>query len=153
MKALRNLLRKVLSLNDEQVRAANQTIKTGSDPYITVRLLTSIPTGNAYITFDGEREKEQANTSYTSTVSLNAYGTGSYQLMLRVVAVLQLSQAATEFKKINAGLLSFSPIRDLSGMVGAGNEERAQVDMQITHIHKVETDLKRFDTVTVTPKI
>lgn len=153
MKALRSLLRKVLCLDDEDVRESSKTIKTGSNPYIVVKLVTSITIGNAHITYDGEREKEQSNTSFVSTVSLNAYGTGSYQLLIRAVAVLQLSQAAREFKNMNSGLLSFSAIRDITAALGAGSEERAQVDIQITHIHKVEDDLMRFDTVTVTPKI
>lgn len=151
-RTFRFLLRKVLALDDEEIAEPNQPIDVGDGSFISVKLVTSVPTGNAHLTFDGTSEKELARTSFISTVSLIAYGTDPYPLLIRVVTALQTSAALQGFKQMNAGLLSLSAIRDVTDPEKADAEERIQVDVQITHSHKLETDLMRFDTVTVTPK-
>ncbi len=148
-KALRHHLRQLLNLDEDQVRSAEEPFDTGDKPFISVRMNQSTPIGVTRITYHGHIETERLQDSYTSLISINAYGTGAYALMQRLCALMRSSYSLSELKKMHTGLLNISPIRNLSGEEGAGYEERAQTDLTFMHAHLTETPLKYIETVPV----
>ncbi|HEY4292057.1 phage neck terminator protein [Luteibacter sp.] len=149
MTELRNLVRRLLSLPDGTVRPANQPAPTGREPFVAVQRLHTDPVGAETITFDGEGEKETIHSSYLSTVSINAFGTEAYELLLKMRSALASSAGIAGMKAIGGGIVSTGQVIDLTGIVGAGYEERARVELQISHTHAVVTDQLRTDEITV----
>lgn len=147
MKALRNLLRRVLNLSNEQVRSANEPFPTGDQPFLMVYLAQSNPVGMAKLEFNGDEEIEIIRTSFVSLVNIHFYGTGAYSMALRLHALIQSSFSQAELKKMNAALLTVSEITELSGLEGAGYEERAKLDLQLTHGHITTVPLARIKQV------
>jgi len=147
MTALRNLLRRLLSLPDGSVRPADKPAPTGDAPFLSVKLVSSPALGAERRDFDGEKEQETITSSYLSKISVNAFGTNAYDLMLKARSVLASSAGISGFRAMGAGLVSVSDVLDLSAIVGAGYEARARIELQVSHIHRVVTDLKRFDSV------
>jgi len=95
--------------------------------------------------FDGAHEKETVRSSYLSFVSINAYGTEAYELMLKLRSVLASSAGIDGMKAIGGGIVDTGDVLDLSAIVGAGYEERARVELQISHTHSVVADQPRID--------
>ncbi|WP_444542962.1 phage neck terminator protein [Laribacter hongkongensis] len=143
---LRHLLRRLLSLPDGSVRAADQAAPADRHgPFMTVRVVTTVEIGQARRTFDGEREIETVSQTCLSTVSVQAFGTNAYALMQKLRALLESSAGMSGLKALHCTVLSMTPVRNLTGIIGIGIEERANVDLTINHDHIVEIDLRRID--------
>ncbi|SEO76353.1 hypothetical protein SAMN02800692_1993 [Luteibacter sp. UNC138MFCol5.1] len=149
MKELRNLVRRLLALPDGVVRPANQPAPTGREPFVTVNRTRTTAAGAETRAFDGGIEKEFIHSSYLSTVSINAFGTEAYELLLKLRSVLASSAGIAGMKALGAGVVVAGEVIDLSAIVGAGYEERARVELQISHTHTVVTDQPRIDEVEV----
>jgi hypothetical protein len=145
MTELRNLVRRLLSLPDGTVRPANQPAPTGREPFVTVQRIRTDPLGSETLTFDGEAEKETIHSSYLSTVSVNAFGTDAYELLLKLRSVFASSAGIDGMKAAGGGIVTTGEVIDLTGIVGAGYEERARIELQISHTHTVVTDQLRID--------
>ena len=139
-KELRQLLRKHLSLSDEQVREADKPIPTGDVAFITVKLSNSQPVGSSSFSFDGEREIEKISDSLNSMLSINAYGPNAFGMLTRARLALKSSSAKSDFKGLGVGVLSISSPKDLTEIVGAGYESRALLELQLTHAHTIEIE-------------
>ena len=150
MTGLRNLIRAVLSLPDKTVRDADMAAPTGAVSFVTVRKMTTQEVGRARRDFDGVTETERIVKSAETTVSLNTYGNNANVLMEKLTVMFQSSAGIQGMKALKGGILRMSPVRNLSGVAGAGQEERAQMDIVISHEHKVEVDLQRVDQGDVT---
>lgn len=150
MTGLRNLIRAVLSLPDGTVRNADEAAPTGAVSFVTVRKMTTREIGRARRDFDGAAEIERIRKSVETTISINAYGNNANALLEKLTVMLQSSRGIQGMKALHAGILRMSPVRNLSGVVGAGQEERAQMDITISHEHKVDVDLHRIDEVDIT---
>lgn len=122
-----------MNLDDEQVRSANEPFPIGDKPFIVVLLNQSEPIGLAKLEFNGD--VETIKTDFISLANINFYGSGAYSMALRLHALIQSSFCMSELKKMNAALLRVSEINELSGQEGAGYEERAKLDLQLTHAH------------------
>lgn len=144
MTELRNLVRRLLSLPDGSVRPANQAAPTGGDPFVSVFRSRTDPVGAETLSFDGEHETETIRSSYLSTVSINAYGTNAYDLLLKLRSVLASSAGLAGMKAIGGGIVTMGQVADLSAIVGAGYEERARIELQISHTHTVVADQLRI---------
>ncbi|OAQ22231.1 hypothetical protein K457DRAFT_131417 [Linnemannia elongata AG-77] len=150
MKGLRSLLREVLSLPSGAVRPSYQAGPAGTEPCVIVSVLTSVEIGTTRQEFDGAREMERLSTARLTTVSIEAYGNNAYALMQTLMTLLQASSTQTMMRnRLNAGLVTLSPLRDLTTIVGAGPEERAQFDATFSHSDCVEIDLKRIEHASV----
>ncbi len=150
MTGLRDLIREVLSLPDKTVRDADQAAPTGAVAFVTVRELTTNEVGRARRDFDGATEIERICMSVETSVSINAHGNDALALMKKLAVMFQSSAGIQGMRKHKGHILRLSPVRNLSGIAGAGQEERAQMDIVISHEHKVEVDLKRIDQGDVT---
>lgn len=150
MTGLRNLIRAVLSLPDGRVRDADQAAPTGAVAFVTVREMTTREVGRARRDFDGATETEHIRKSAETTVSINAYGNDANSLIKKLSVMFQSSAGIQGMKAIKGGILRMSPVRNLSGVIGAGQEERAQMDIVISHEHKVDVGLERIDQGDVT---
>lgn len=146
MKALRGLLRTSLNLDNNQVVPSNKPFPRGGKPFITVNLVTSQPIGVGKRDFLGDEETEVIRTSFDSLVSLNFYGENANAFAIRAQAILQSSFVQAELHKLNTALYNTSAIRDLSGSLGAGYEERAQLDLNFSHTHITTTPFNKIDT-------
>jgi hypothetical protein len=144
MVELRNLVRRLLSLPDGTVRPAKQAGPVGGEPFVTVYRTRTEPLGTETRSFDGESESETVRSSYRSFVSINAYGTEAYELMLKLRSVLATSAGLDGMKAIGGGIVDTGDVLDLSAIVGAGYEERARVELQISHTHTVVADQPRI---------
>lgn len=149
MTALRNLIRALLSLPDGAVRPADQAAPTGVQPFLTVRELTSVEVAAARRDFDAGHERETIRQSMETLVSVNAYGTAAGALMRKLRAMLRSTEGITGMKAMGGALLRVSPARNLSAAVGAGQEERAQMDLTISHTHLVSVEQRRIESATV----
>lgn len=150
MTGLRDLIRAVLSLPDGTVRDADLAAPTGAVSFVTVREMVTNEVGRARRDFDGATETERIRLSAETTVSINAYGNNAIALMKKLRLMFQSSAGIQGMKSLKGGILRMSPVRNLSGVAGAGQEERAQMDIVISHEHKVEVDLQRVDQGDVT---
>lgn len=147
MTALRNLIRAVLTLPDGTVRDADQAAPTGAVAFLTVRKMTTQEVGRARRDFNGAKETERIRKSVETSVSINAYGNNANALMEKLSVVFQSSAGIQGMKALKGHVLRMSPVRNLSGVIGAGQEERAQMDIVISHEHKVDVDLHRINQV------
>jgi hypothetical protein len=112
--------------------------------------MTTQEVGRARRDFDGAAEIERIRKSAETTVSINAFGNNAIALMEKLTVMLQSSAGIQGMKAIKGHILRMSPVRNLSGVIGAGQEERAQIDVVISHEHKVDVDLARIDEVDAT---
>lgn len=150
MKALRSLLREVLSLPSGSVRPNYQASPSGTEPVVIVSMLTSIEIGTTRQDFDGAREIDRLSTARLTTVSIEAYGNNAYELMQTLTTLLQASSTQSMLRtRLKAGLVTLSPLRDLTIVIGAGSEERAQFDATFSHTHIVEIEQRRIERATV----
>lgn len=149
MTELRNLVRRLLSLPDGSVRPAKQAGPTGGQPFVTVYRTRTQPLGVETRAFDGAEERETIRSSYLSFVSVNAFGTEAYELMLKLRSVLASSGGIDGMKAIGGGVVDAGEVLDLSAIVGAGYEERARIELQISHTHTVVADQSRIDEVRI----
>ncbi len=116
--------------------------------FITVDLISSKEIGQSKRRFDGK--KERIITSCLSMVSISCYGTNAVRVAIKLRTILQSSELIDAFKAMNAGIVSFSDVRNLTATISANFEERAQFDCEISHHHIVETPLNPIEQVDVT---
>ncbi len=146
MKVLRSLLREVLSLPSGSVRPSYQTSPSGTESFVIASVLTSVEIGTTRQDFDGAREIERLSTARLTTVSIEAYGNNAYELMQKLTTLLQASSTQAMMRaRLKAGLVTLSPLRDLTTVIGAGPEERAQFDATFSHTHIVEIEQRRIE--------
>jgi hypothetical protein len=116
--------------------------------FVTVGRLTSRDLGVEY-RYLGDQEQEIVTTSRITTTSVNAYGQNAFLLIERLASTLNISEIAQGFKAIGASTLTVSPIRNLPTVLSGGKEQRAQIDIDIMHIHRVGADVWRAKTVEI----
>lgn len=108
--------------------------------FITVDMLFSQEIGQSRRVFDGKTE--HITTSLQTTVSISCYGNHSIAMATKLKNLLQSSAALSAFKAMNAGIVRFSDVRNLTTTVGADYEERGQFDCVISHHHIVAIPLE-----------
>lgn len=111
---------------------------------MTVRIVTTVEIGQARRVFDGARETETIMQACLSTVSVQAFGTNAYALMQKLRALLESSAGLSGLKALHCTVPSMTPVRNLTGVIGAGIEERANIDLTINHDHIVEIDQRHI---------
>lgn len=117
--------------------------------FVSVNQLTSEPIGTE-IKFDGVNEQEIITTTRETIISINAFGKNAYQLIENLSTSINTTFAQQLFKKIDAGVVRKSQIRNLPTAIAGGKEERAQIDLTISHIHRMATPLRRGESVDIT---
>ncbi|MCF2964506.1 hypothetical protein LXP63_14575 [Yersinia pestis subsp. pestis] len=150
LKAVRQTIAEVLSLPSELVLDADEMPDVSAlKAFITIGRVTSEPLGSEY-RFDGMTEREAVTVSRLTVLSVNAYGRNAYPIIEKLASALALSAAQSSLKHAGAAVLKLSPIRNLPTAIAGGFEQRAQIDITLSHIHRVEAQVNRAETVEIT---
>ena len=99
------------------------------------------------IKFDGVNEEEIASTARELTISVNAYGKNSYDLLCKLTESMRLTPVWQRLKHLGMGYLRCSQIRSLPTTIAGGKEQRAQVDLTFSINPIVKVSVNRGDTV------
>lgn len=153
MTAVNRTVAVVLQLPDDRVINAEDEIDVSSfDYFITVFNTYETETG-AEIKFNAIDETETVTASREVTLSINAYGHNARQIIEKLVSSMRFSSTAKHFTKIGLGFVSSSQIRSLPTAISGGKEQRAQVDLIFSCIHRLQDDdVNRGETVTILTK-
>ena len=115
--------------------------------FITVDVISQTEIGTAKRRYDGKTET--ITSSLLSTVSLSCYGNNALRVAAKLKTVMQSSRMIDALKAMNAGIVRFSDVRNLTATIGAEYEERGQFDCIISHNHIIETPLEPIEQVDV----
>ncbi|KLU15079.1 hypothetical protein AFK69_16170 [Xenorhabdus sp. GDc328] len=150
MRAVRQMIATVLKLPESVVLDADgETDVSDMQSFITVNRVTSEMMGEEY-KFDAREEVEIITVTRESVISVNAFGKNSYLIIEKLATVLRTSYAQSLLTRIGAGLVRKSQIRNLPTAIAGGKEQRAQIDLTLSHIHRIETPMNQAKTVDIT---
>lgn len=150
MTALVLLVQKALSLPDKVVRQANEPFPAGLDAYITIEHHTDTRTTTSKSGFDSVAEVITLSTGKQARLTINAYGTGSFNTLNKLRDLLSAAPAVkSELRKLGLGILAFSEVRNISAWAPPSYEERAVFDTEILYMHKISVDTKRIEQVDI----
>lgn len=136
-----------MKLPDETVVSGHLPERRDRTAFITVDEISQAEIGQAKRTFDGENETITA--SILTTVSISAYGNNAVAMAAKIKLVLQSSRLMDTLNAMQAGIVRFSDVRNLTATVGADYEERGQFDCVISHTHRIITPLEAIEAVEV----
>lgn len=97
-----------------------------------------------------EDDKQEVTTVYNATYSVHIIGKGAIIWASRLDASLRLTDSVTELYQMGAGILTISPIRDLSLSIDGGYEERAQIDITLSQRTTILSDHNAMQSVDFT---
>ena len=110
---------------------SNSKIDVTKTPfYATLGLVTMVKQGTSRKQRDNE--KQEVTTVYNATYSVHIIGKGAIMWASRLDASLRLTDSTIELYNLGIGILTISPIRDLSLSIDGGYEERAQIDITLS---------------------
>ena len=147
MMEVRRTIAEVLTLPESIVFDANNMQDVSRlDRFITVLNSYQSDIGTE-IKFDGVNEEEIASTARELTISVNAYGKNSYDLLCKLTESMRLTPVWQRLKHLGMGYLRCSQIRSLPTTIAGGKEQRAQVDLIFSINPIVKAQVNRGDTV------
>ncbi|MDC9598829.1 phage neck terminator protein [Xenorhabdus anantnagensis] len=151
MRAVRQTIATVLKSRKELpvLDGDGETDISDMNHFITVNRVTSELIGEEY-KFNADREVEIITVTRETIVSVNAFGKNSYLIIEKLATVLRTSYAQSLLTRIGAGLVRKSQIRNLPTAIAGGKEQRAQIDLTLSHIHRIETPMNQARTVDIT---
>ena len=149
-KLIRKFVRETLGMPDNSVRKANQTAPTGpQDEQFATVLITVIDS-------TGEDDRHLANEAAPSlnvsetligqrrlVASIQFFRGDAYTKACRLNTLLSRSSCVDKLQAIGLGLVRASPARNLTGVIDAGWEDRAQIDLEF---HLVAKDVQSVPT-------
>ena len=109
---LRVLIAKALNVNESLVRDSYSKTLNDKTAFLTLHLLTSTQKGREYKFFKGE--KEVITSTREAIVSVNAYGNNANFIIEKLNSLFYASEFLKELKILGLGLVTVSPIRNLS---------------------------------------
>lgn len=133
---LKVLIAKALNVDESLVRDSYSKTLNDKAAYLTLHLLTSTQKGREYKFIEGE--KEVITSTREAVVSVNAFGKNANFIIEKLNTLFYSSECLKELKILGLGLVTISPIRNLSQIVGGGVEERASIDLTLSYINRVE---------------
>lgn len=147
MMEVRRTIAEVLTLPESIVFDANNMQDVSRlDRFITVLNSYQSDIGTE-IKFNGVNEEEIASTARELTISVNAYGKNSYDLLCKLTESMRLTPVWQRLKHLGMGYLRCSQIRSLPTTIAGGKEQRAQVDLTFSINPIVKVSINRGDTV------
>ena len=141
---LKVLIAKALSVDESLVRDSYSKALNDKAAYLTLHLLTSTQKGREYKFFKGE--KEVITSTREAVVSVNAYGKNANFIIEKLNSCFYTSEFLKGLKNLGLGLVTVSPIRNLSLTVGGGVEERASIDLTLSYINRIEASQNEIKT-------
>lgn len=94
-----------------------------------------------------DNEKQEVTTVYNATYSVHIIGKGAIMWASRLDASLRLTDSTIELYNLGVGILTISPIRDLSLSIDGGYEERAQIDITLSQRTTIVVDHNSMQSV------
>ncbi|MDC9606859.1 LIC_12616 family protein [Xenorhabdus griffiniae] len=150
MRAVRQMIATVLKLPESVVLDADgETDVSDIQSFITVNRVTSELMGEEY-KFNARKEVEIITVTRETLISVNAFGKNAYLIIEKFASVLRTSYAQSLLTSMGAGLVRKSQIRNLPTAIAGGKEQRAQIDLTLSHIHRIETPINQAKTVDIT---
>ncbi len=150
MREVRRTIAEVSQLREELViDGDDETDVSDWEYFISVNRLPSEPIGTE-IKFDATNEKEIVTSTYETSISINAFGRNAYLIIEKLSTSIRTSYAQQLFKRIGVGVVRSSQIRNLPTAIAGGKERRAQFDLVLSHIHRIEAPLNRGESVVIT---
>ena len=147
MMEVRRTIAEVLTLPESLVFDANNMQDVSKlDKFITVLNAYQSDIGTE-VKFNGTDEEEIASTARELTISVNAYGKNSYDLLCKLTESMRLTPVWQRLKHLGMGYLRCSQIRSLPTTIAGGKEQRAQVDLTFSINPIVKVSINRGDTV------
>ena len=142
---LRKLIQQALKLPDGVVIGGHLPEQLNT-AFITIDIVFSTEIGQSRRVYL-PNEVEQIHSSLLSTLSISCYGKNAYQQAVKIRNILQSSRLIDGLRAMQAGIVRFSDVRNLTATVGADYEERGQFDCVISHAHIVQTELEEIRSV------
>ncbi|HGN1344041.1 TPA: hypothetical protein ACKRMM_005880 [Pseudomonas aeruginosa] len=150
MREVRRTIAEVSQLREKLViDGDDETDVSDWEYFISVNRLPSEPIGTE-IKFDATNEKEIVTSTYETSISINAFGKNAYLIIEKLSTSIRTSYAQQLFKRIGVGVVRSSQIRNLPTAIAGGKEQRAQFDLVLSHIHRIEAPLNRGESVVIT---
>jgi hypothetical protein len=147
MMEVRRTIAEVLTLPEELVFDANNMQDVSNlDKFITVLNAYQSDIGTE-VKFNGTDEEEIASTLREVTISINAYGNNSYDMLCKLTESMRLTAVWQRLRRLGMGYLKCSQIRSLPTAIAGGKEQRAQVDLTFSINPIVKAQVDRGDTV------
>lgn len=152
-KLIRKFIRETLALPENSVRKANQTAPTGkqSEPFATVLITLIDATGEDDRRLDNEAAPS-LNVAETIigqrrlVASIQFFRDDAYTKACRLNALLSMSGSVDKLQAIGLGLVRASPARNLTGVIDAGWEDRAQIDLEFHLVAKEVQSVPTYGT-------
>ena len=144
---LKVLIAKALNVDESLVRDSYSKALNDKAAYLTLHLLTSTQKGREYKFIEGE--KEVITSTREAVVSVNAFGKNANFIIEKLNTIFYSSECLKGLKILGLGLVTISPIRNLSQIVGGGVEERASIDLTLSYINRVEVSQNEIKTAEI----
>lgn len=118
------------------------------DSFITVQVNPSASLSNSF-KFDKILEKQTIQAQKESNAVIGFHGKNA-MIMCEFFQVALLSEKANQlFDTIKCGLVRTSDVQNLTIPFGAGYEERAQIQLTLSHNFTIEYEQNRIETVDI----
>lgn len=102
--------------------------------------------------FDAVNEKEIVTSTYETPIAITAFGKNAYSIIEILSASIKTTYAQQLFECIGVGVIRFYQLLDESAAIAADKPNQAQIDLVLSHIHRIETPLYRGRSVIITTK-
>ena len=149
-------IRKVVALASGiaavNVRPANQDAPLPKELWSTVLITSELATGTDAITYTEAPDDEVIETvdgMRECTASIQFFRAGAFAAAKRLRARIKLSNAIEIMQAEGIGFVSITDVRDISGVYGSTNEERAQVELVFNAIDSESLNIKTYGTFPV----
>lgn len=149
MSALKKAIQTALNLTPQQVVDDRSLLADTDelDAFVVVEKLYSTEIGQANRQFDGDNEHEFITSTLLTTVQITAFGNASYQAISLLKTFLQSSQGDDMVLAGGFSVFSMGDVKSMNADFGGGYEERAILEVVLSHGQVIRTDQKRIESV------
>lgn len=153
MKSVRQMIAVALSLPDDMVIDASDEIDTHQyTHFITVQAASQNELGSQ-VFYDGTHEQEILSSVSEITISVNAYGDDSYQLINKLISSMNATSIYQMQRKMKMGFLRASQIKNLLTRTSGGQEQHSQVDLIFSIKKIIKADVQRGESVQIKTEV
>ena len=150
MDALRQAIALIGHFSEQRVIDGSvQTDTSGWYYVIKVSPLTSELIGTE-VKFVGDQVQEIVTTTRETTVSICAFGGETYGLIEDLSTQFQTHIAQQLLKKLGVGIVKESAIKHATEDPVDGKPQQTQLDLTLSHIHRIESLLTSGESVIIT---
>lgn len=153
IKSVRRMIAVALSLSDDMVIDASDEIDTHQyTHFITVQVVSQNELGSQ-VFYDGTHEQEILSSVSEITISVNAYGDDSYQLINKLISSMNATSIYQMQRKMKMGFLRASQIKNLLTRTSGGQEQHSQVDLIFSIKKIIKADVQRGESVQIKTEV